>query len=262
MTEDGKKYIVAVVDDERIIREGISSVLQKKFSEKAKIVSAKNGKEALLLFEDMQNSRESVDVILTDIVMPELDGLGLIECCRKKVIGSQYLILTSHDDFSFAQKAIRCGVSDFVLKPCNTEELFAAIEKALGKSNPRKNQINVCEQVYSLPLKASISYLNEHLGDKGMNLMRLSNESAFVNPDYLGKLFKKETGLKFNDFLLKLRIEKAMELLLETDLSLQEIAEKCGYAENSAYFCVQFKKIQGMTPGEFRKNRTAVQLIP
>ncbi len=213
--------------------------------------------EALCLFEDLENSRQSVDVILTDIVMPELDGLGLVESCRKKGFGSQYLILTSHDDFSFAQKAIRCGVSDFVLKPCNTDELFATVEKAFGKSNSRRNQFKPEEQVYSLPLKASISYLNEHMGDKGLNLMRLSNESAFVNPDYLGKLFKKETGLKFNDFLLKIRIEKAMELLRESDLTLQEIAEKCGYAENCAYFCVQFKKIQGMTPGEFRKNRSA-----
>ena len=74
-----------------------------------------------------------------------------------------------------------------------------------------------------------------------------------MNPDYLGKLFKKETGIKFSDWLIATRIHLAEKLLRHTRLSVAEIAQKAGFADKYSYFCRQFKKITGATPGEYRK---------
>lgn len=72
-----------------------------------------------------------------------------------------------------------------------------------------------------------------------------------MNPVYLGQMFKKKYGVYFNDFLLQLRIGEAKKLLRQTDMKIYEVAEKAGF-RNADYFVMQFKKIERMTPTEYR----------
>ena len=78
-------------------------------------------------------------------------------------------------------------------------------------------------------------------------------KSVYLNPVYFTRIFKQYTGEKFNDFLLKVRMRKATELLSDPEIKIYEIAEKVGY-ENSRYFFRIFKKYMGMTPNDYRKN--------
>ncbi len=102
-------------------------------------------------------------------------------------------------------------------------------------------------------MRGSISkiknYIETNYSDN-ISLKSLSNE-FYMNPVYLGQLFKKTYGVYFNDFLLQLRVDEAKKLLRQTDLRIYEIAERVGFT-SSDYFVTQFEKIEHMTPTEYR----------
>ncbi|WP_438433093.1 helix-turn-helix domain-containing protein [Gorillibacterium sp. sgz500922] len=93
-------------------------------------------------------------------------------------------------------------------------------------------------------------YVEERLNGK----VTLNEVAAHFNftPNYLGQLFKQETGTLFSDYLIQLRMKRACELLLDPSLKIYEIAERIGY-KNIIYFNRQFKETMQMSPGDYRK---------
>ncbi|PRX66432.1 AraC family two component transcriptional regulator [Cohnella sp. SGD-V74] len=81
--------------------------------------------------------------------------------------------------------------------------------------------------------------------------LRSVAQEVFLNPNYLGKLFKAKTGMSFNDYLLQTRMEKAKRLLLETDMRVYEIAQEVGYGELD-WFYKRFKAYAGISAGDYR----------
>jgi len=107
---------------------------------------------------------------------------------------------------------------------------------------------------HSAIINKVIEIINLHIGNQNLSLNWVANEMLYMNPDYLGKLFKKETGEKFSNYLTRLRIEMAMKLIgSENDVKVFEIAEKIGYGENPQYFSQVFKKHTGYTPSDYKK---------
>lgn len=105
-------------------------------------------------------------------------------------------------------------------------------------------------KVVSKEVRLALDYMETHYSSD----LSLQQASAHVNlsPSYLSSLFKKEMNINFVDYLNEIRIEKAKELLLDSYLKSYEIAESVGFKENT-YFCKIFKKVTGMTTGEYRK---------
>ena len=101
-------------------------------------------------------------------------------------------------------------------------------------------------------MKKILNYITENLREE----ISLDTIAAFVNMNssYFSRYFKSKTGGNFIDFLTSMRIEKAKELLAETDLSIEEISAMVGHV-NKAYFTKVFKKVTGVNPGEFRRKR-------
>lgn len=101
-------------------------------------------------------------------------------------------------------------------------------------------------------MRKILKYISEHLQED----ISLETIAAHVNMNssYFSRYFKSKTGGNFIDFLTGVRIQKAKELLLETELTIEEIAMKVGHV-NKAYFTKVFKKVTGSNPGEFRKKR-------
>lgn len=93
-------------------------------------------------------------------------------------------------------------------------------------------------------------YVDRHF-DENLTLKRLANQ-FYMNPVYLGQLFKKTYGVYFKDYLLHVRIEKAKEHLRQSDLKVYEVAEAIGFG-SSDYFVTQFEKIVGSTPSKYRQ---------
>lgn len=126
-----------IVDDERIIREGLAKSLDWQSLGIDSVETAPDGKKA---YEKIK--KDSIDIVVTDIVMPELDGIGLIQRCAGEQIRTQFVILSSYDDFQYAQQAIRSGVCEYILKPCDPLELKKVLVGLIEKMNHSDEQLN------------------------------------------------------------------------------------------------------------------------
>lgn len=102
------------------------------------------------------------------------------------------------------------------------------------------------------PVSIIISYIEKHIDDEGISLKWLSDNVVYMDAGYLSKLFVKETGIRFSDYLSRMRIEHAKSLMKLYDSStVQEIAEKSGFGDNPRYFSQVFRKYEKMTPSEY-----------
>ncbi|TCL69921.1 two-component system response regulator YesN [Hydrogenispora ethanolica] len=107
---------------------------------------------------------------------------------------------------------------------------------------------------HSRLIQTLLQYVQEHLGDENLSLKQLAAEVVFMNEDYLSKLFVKETGEKFSNFLMKQRMERAKELIGQASADrIYEIAQSVGLGNNPQYFSQLFKKYTGMAPSEYKK---------
>jgi two-component system response regulator YesN len=103
-------------------------------------------------------------------------------------------------------------------------------------------------------VKKALNIVNEYLGNPELSLNWVAHQMLYMNSDYLGKLFKKETGEKFSNYVMKTRISKATELLEQkSDIKIFELAEQLGFGDNPQYFSQVFKKYAGCTPSEYMK---------
>lgn len=106
---------------------------------------------------------------------------------------------------------------------------------------------------FSRIVRQVMRYCAENLSDSSLSLNHIASKVLYLNPDYLGKLFKKECGVKFSDYLMSIRIEKAKQLILSSgDLKVYEIAQQVGFGDNAAYFSQIFSKFTNMLPSEYR----------
>lgn len=127
-----------IVDDERTIREGISKCLKWESLGIGSVFTACDGKQAY----DIINQNK-IDIVIADIIMPELTGIELVEKCKEANLPVKFIFLSSYDDFKFTQKAIKNEVCDYLLKPCNTHELKNIVSNLVTKldsiDNNKKN---------------------------------------------------------------------------------------------------------------------------
>ena len=242
-------YSIMIVEDEYLVRQGISSLVDfKKFNMQV-IGEAENGLEA---WEKIQ--AECPDIILTDINMPQMNGIKLAQLAREQYPQLHIIFLTGYDDFDYALSAVKLGADDYLLKPFSREDVEAMLIKVKEKLDKEKKQ----QQVHELVEKAEFSDLeqaiHDRLADTELSLKSLSFQLGF-NSSYLSVLIKKELGLPFQDYLIQERMKRAKLLLLTTDLKVYEIAEQVGF-EDMNYFSQRFKQIVGVTPRQFKKGDT------
>ena len=123
---------ILIADDEKIEREGIRYLLSLEKGER-RIFEAANGKQAMQILRT-----ENIDMILTDIKMPVIDGLELARRAKELFPEIRIVIFSGYNDFTFAQEAIRYGVTDYILKPVDPDNFHEIIEKA--EKNMRERQ--------------------------------------------------------------------------------------------------------------------------
>jgi YesN/AraC family two-component response regulator len=243
---------VLLVDDERWVRTALKWTINKLNLPLQVIHECQNGLDAL----DWIKMNE-VDLILTDIRMPVMDGLALVK--ELNSLNGEYdvIVISVHDEFQFVQQAMRSGVTDYLLKPIEENEIKVCLEKWLNK---KSNDSNTSKQMLSekenLPL-STIDRILEYIEKTPLDQITLKEaaESIHINPSYLSQLFKQQLNKKFVDYITELRIEESKRLLQNTTLRMSEIAERVGYSD-LAYFSNNFKKIVGSSPSEYRNNNS------
>ncbi|WP_223592543.1 helix-turn-helix domain-containing protein [Neobacillus bataviensis] len=107
---------------------------------------------------------------------------------------------------------------------------------------------------YSRVINQVIDEIDRHLSNPELTLKWLAKEILFMNKDYLGKQFKKETGQTFTEYLMHYRMIRAKELITQSNqLQICDVAEKIGFINNPAYFSRAFKKFTGLSPLTYQK---------
>ncbi len=194
------------------------------------------------------------DLIISDIRMPGMDGLALMERLRELGRRTQVLLVSGYTDFEYAQRAMRLGCAGYLVKPVEEKELTEALkrvrmlldERGGGKRNEDGDgYLSERTQVQNM-----IGYLHEHYADS-LTLQVLA-EKFGMNESYISSLIKKRTGKGFIEHLTEIRIQKAQELLRTTNDRIETIAARVGYPDYY-YFTKVYKKTTGISPTAYRK---------
>lgn len=240
-------YRLMIVDDEYATLNGLSSYIpwrEMGFEVKSK---ASNGRQAL---ENLQ--RQEIDVVLTDIRMPVMDGIELIRKIREEQFPVEIILLSAYRDFEYAKEGIRYGVHDYILKPTKYEEIkkvFGNMKRKLDDGKKVREELP--EESYRDISSIVKDYVGSHL--RTANLEEAS-ELVNMNPQYVSRLFKKKTGQNFSEYVLEARMKKARKLLCDPRYRIGEIGEAVGYT-NSKNFARAFHAKYGVSPKEYRDSR-------
>lgn len=248
------KRKMIIVEDEKIIREGL---MQFEWEQIGVEVTAAfdNGRSALEFLHTT-----AVDLILTDIRMPLMNGIELVKNVRKKFPGILIVCLSGYDDYEYLRECMQQGVKDYILKPIDKQELFQVIsgltEEALdntseeisGEAGDKESSAHIQNHA----VQQALEYIEKNYR-RPIKLTDVAT-SVCLNPVYFSHVFKQQTGVRFVDYLADFRIGKAIELMEDPALTIHTIATSVGFF-SSRYFSETFKKRKGMTPSEYRNRK-------
>jgi len=391
---------ILVVDDESVIRSGIERTIRNHFPEYGVFLASNPEGAAHLL------KKEAIDLVLTDVLMPGMTGLELMEISRGSHARVKWVVISAYSEFAYAQEAMRLGARDYLLKPIGRDSLVGLIRKlgeeiAREKERNKENQLLkgnlrlLREAVFARwasgldlggidlkPFTENHPYfhlvmvriesdkdmklehfivenvLNELIGTEGsgfvasidakslLGLVTLNEQSGlkrlveqlrahlkryvkapfqvlhsdlvtdiakvpgemqsmlkaassqvydhyasggdqavevalqyiqshfqaelslekvasivYLNPIYFSQLFKQKTGHGFKEYVTQLRLERAMQLLRESELKIADVSERVGYPD-MRHFSQVFRKKTGLTPSEYRQGSGAAIVEP
>ena len=243
-------YSLIIADDEVRIRCGMRNCINWSELDFKLAGEAENGKDALNLVLKLRP-----DLIITDIRMPEMDGLELVEAVRNLGIHSLIILISGYNDFSYAQQAIRFGVTDYLLKPIDEEELYERILNCTQKLNiasdlaEQSMVLSGNKQENNLLIKKAKEFMESNY-NKNIHLEDVAN-AVCVHPNYLSSLFSRLTRQRLSEYLCRLRISKAKTLMQNPSFKIYEVAELVGYSDYR-WFSKVFKHYEGISPAEYK----------
>lgn len=249
---------VLIVDDQPEVVESMVSGVKWTRVGVENVFKAFSVKEAQGVFE-----RERIDILLCDIEMPPTNGFVLLRWVQERFSGVVCIFLTSHAEFEYAQEAVRLGSLDYILQPAPYAEIEAAVGRAAGKVREAENQRRYnayvryrgesgeeeSQDADQTPVRRAMDYIRRNI-DRDLSRADIA-EAIYLNPEYLSRLFKKETGSSLNDYIVTEKMRAAQSLLGDTNIPVSIIATKVGYS-NFSYFSQVFKKYTGLSPVEYR----------
>ena len=235
---------ILIVEDEYKELLFLTNFVRRSFPDMAIVGAVNNGKAAL-----EAGRLHTIDLALLDIELPVHDGLYVAE---QRLLDPGYLdyliLITGYNDFQYAQKALRIGVNDYLVKPYLEEELEDIIRKLILSADcPR----SLCHSFPFLPSEPEHPYTRMALhiiSEQYMQNLALPAlaENIKTNPDYLSKCIKKDTGMGFSELLARYRIQSAQKLLASNNYSAAQAAGLVGFSDPN-YFYRCFKKYTGLS---------------
>ncbi len=193
------------------------------------------------------------EVVFLDIKMHGKSGLDALKTIRDKGIKSKVVIISAYSKFEDAQLAIKYGAFEYCLKPIS-QDLADELLQNLRISLDKENDIIPKEEITEIDNKAFenlVNYIRTHYREK-LYLGELAKK-FYINLTYCCYLFNKNMGCNFTTFLMRVRMERAAELLLTTNMTVKQIAEHLGY--DYYYFNKLFKKYYQKTPSKYKQDR-------
>ena len=231
-----KEYSLLLVEDEKNILYGMKNVLACTLNRLSEVLTAENGKEALDVIE-----MAHPDMIITDLRMPEMDGIALVKEIRARQYTMPIIVLTAIADFQAIKSLIPYGIQNYILKPFSVEDILKETQAAVQKLDEAEKVEQVKKLMTEHPelldqqeyhgkselVFQAQTYIKEHLKE-GTTLASLA-EYLHVSKSYLSTLFKQEAGMTVMEYITCARMKEAKRLLLHTDMRVCEIYEEIGY---------------------------------
>ncbi len=258
-------FRLMIADDEKVVLNGIRNVID---WESLGIKVAACDEDGNEFYE--KAIEYMPDIALVDIRMPGMDGLTAIEKLRSKLPHCQFIIFTAYEDFAYAKRALELGVMAYITKPVLKNEVIEKVMLAQERLRAQRRAERELENMVSEGREldadsngmlageepAAIDlikrYMKSHV-DSAYTLMDVA-EYMQMNPAYLSRYFKEKTHETFLEYDKKLKMERASDLLLSTNMKTYEIAGQLGY-KSVQHFSRIFKEYTKMTPMEYRKRR-------
>jgi len=246
-------YRIVLVEDEKWVRTAIRKVMEKIDLPFGIVYEASNGLDASEWFKS-----NDAELALTDIRMPVMDGLALLKEMKQSRPDVDVVIVSGHDDFGYAQQAMRHGAFDYLLKPVEREELEMCLRKWIEKREQSASAGAKREPDVNVHELSAVDQVIHYIESNRLYDMSSAEAAEWVhlNPSYFSKLFKQTKGTTFTDYVTAMRMKEAARLLEMTSLRVAEIAERLGFAD-AAYFTNLFKKTFDLPPSDYRKQRLA-----
>ena len=253
-----QKIKVILVDDEKMVVESMRAVVDWESEGFILCATCLNGFQALDAIR-----KYHPDIVITDIRMPVMDGIELIQRTREFDGQATFIILSGYGEFELAQRAMKEGVREYLLKPCGEKEILEALknsckdwaEQDMAKQTETEKEELAENQDF---VETIINYVEEHYFEENLNLKWVAKELVFLNEDYIGRKFRQKTGIKFTVYLNELRIRKVKEYMqAHKGAGNERIATAVGFGNNPKYFEKVFKKYTGCTPKEYKEKENS-----
>jgi len=239
---------VIVVEDEKRIARNIAKLIEQTNPHYKVLEIFSNGEDAWTYIQ-----KQPPQVVFTDISMPIMDGIELVNHIFESMSFIHCVILSGYADFSYARSAMRYGVEDYLLKPINPKELqetLSRLEMTLLATN--KHLLTASsgpdyspEEIVSLVKE----YVQNHYASD-ISLATLSENLGFSS-SYLTKIFNKIEGTTPSKYIRDYRMSIAKQLLSEPGASVNTVSTAVGYPD-PFHFSKTFKQTFGVSPSEYR----------
>ena len=258
-------YKVIIVEDELMTRRGLIQTIPWSEHGCEVVGEASDGQEGMELA-----LQAAPDIVITDIHMPGLDGLTMIEKLKGRV-ECEFIIFSGYGQFAYAQKALALGARGYLLKPVDDDEFLQVLDDTIQTIQQKRRYHKLMEQVEVPEAKVpsflekylekdptscseryltdAIHYIRAHYAEDITGKSVAS--SLGISESYLGKLFRQQMGYTFLEYLTMHRIYVSLDLLSKTDLKTYHIADMVGY-KDARHFSDIFKKLVGVTPTQYR----------
>ena len=239
---------VLIVEDEEMIRKGIVLTVDWAALDCVVVGEATNGAQGLEAARRLEPS-----LIITDLKMPQMDGIEMLTALRAEGCTAYVIILTAYDNFAYAQSALRLGAVDYLLKPFHDGDLENAVTRIQQRRRPAAEATPLGaarKGDKSKYVLEAMDYISKHYNEPDISVGTVA-QSLNISEGYLSHTFKKETDYTLLNYLTRYRIHKAMELLKDCRVKVYEVAEQVGYRD-IAYFSATFKKYAGISPSEYQ----------
>lgn len=256
-------YGVVVIDDEYWIRSLICSFLPQ---EEGFVLlgEASDGVDGISLCRSVKP-----EILITDIKMPGMNGLELLEAVSREFPETQVIVISGYGEFEYAQRALKCGVLDYLLKPIDKKAVHDAVFLAAGRLDELrrgKQKLHKLEErmrhlksllhtgtdehnIRDRRLEQAVVFIHENYS-RDISLDEAASVAG-MSPNYFSECFKKSIGSGFRDYVTAYRLQIAVKLLSDPSLKISEVSRLSGFRDPN-YFSKLFKNFTGLNPSECR----------
>lgn len=263
-------FKLLIAEDVKIVRDTLVHAIHWEDIGIQLLGAVENGQEVLDWLD-----REELDLLLTDIGMPKMNGLELMEIIKSRNLNIRCIILSGLNEFEHARQAIKLQVLDYVLKPIDPEAIEKVLANAVdllhkerearlvvksAEKTAEETLPNLVETMYHVAWSGNLKkkklvdqaaqFIIESYMRKELSLSDVAG-AVGLSDKYLNLLFKEVTGMTINHALIRLRMEEAARLLKDPAIKIYEICDRIGYTDQD-YFRESFKKQYGVTPSDYR----------